>query len=126
MNENINVRLTRVDFLKHVSSCWYNNYYFLAHGRVYTDPTCKRFYKIKFVVWFDIFDLQEWIEPDDDDEHDDEHDDVIINDDVARDYAKELSINWLYTYVPKDVENNAVGRREMFEAANQTINEYNN
>lgn len=42
-----------------------HNFYYLVNGRIYkkTKPNeYRRFRKFKFIMWFDIFDLQEWFE----------------------------------------------------------------
>lgn len=101
----------------HVSNDMCCNWYFLATARVYcTDTT---FYRVRFIVWFDNEDVFDWLT----DEESGKRPESFTDKDV-RVYAREMANNWLMSFVPEDI-NDDTKRREMYDAARETIIRYN-
>ena len=55
--------ITKMTKLKEINNEMCHNYYYLINGRIYNDDK-SRFKKFKFVYWFDIFDVMEYLDKD--------------------------------------------------------------
>ena len=106
----VDFEITKQQKIKEVNCDMCHNYYFLIHGRIYNEGR-TRMRKFKYVLWFDIFDVQEFFE-------DKEY---ITYDDVLE-YRNNLEVPYLYNI--KDY-NDEKGLKEFYEYCNSTIEEYN-
>lgn len=61
--KDFTVELTTHKKIREVSNDKCHNYYYVQYGRIY-NAEHKQYRKFKFVVWFDIFDVQEYFEKD--------------------------------------------------------------
>lgn len=104
-------KVTRIVKLLEVNNDMVHNYYYLVYGRI-IDNNTKKYLKYKFVMWFDIFDLQEYFEKD-----------CISKSDIKQ-YANELS----YNYIGYDIKNinDKNGIKNFLTECNKTIENYNN
>lgn len=104
-------KVTKIIKLKEVNNDMVHNYYYLVHGRL-IDNTTKMYLKYKFVMWFDIFDLQEYFDKD-----------IITKSDIKQ-YRDELS----YSYIGHNIKdvNDKEHIKEFLKECNSTIEEYNN
>lgn len=104
-------RVTKIVKLKEVNNDMCHNYYYLVHGRI-VDEKAKKYLKYKFVMWFDIFDLQEYFEKD-----------IITKSDIKQ-YRDELS----YSYLSHNIKdtNDKEHIKEFLRECNDTIKSYNN
>lgn len=71
-NKDFDIKITKRTLLWEPNNDMCHNYYYLVQGRIYkkVENEYKRYRKFKFVVWFDIFELQEfadkeWVSKDD-------------------------------------------------------------
>lgn len=55
----IDFKITKVQKILEVNNDKAHNFYYLYYGRFYNKKKTK-YKKFKFVLWFDIFDVQEW------------------------------------------------------------------
>lgn len=106
----VDFEITKQQKLLEVNNDMVHNYYFLIHGRIYNEGK-TRMRKFKYVLWFDIFDVQEFFE-------DKEY---ITYDDVLE-YRNNLEVPYLYNI--KDY-NDEKGLEEFYAYCNETINDYN-
>lgn len=83
-----------------------HNWYFVFNARQY-DETGTHYYRYNFVLWFDVFDLMEWLDADSYTQKD------------AMAYADELAYN---IEAPNLTDND---RREFIAWCNETIDHYN-
>lgn len=105
----VDFKITKKQKLKEVNNDMAHNYYYLIYGRIYNEEKtrCKRF---KYVVWFDIFDLQEYFEKD------------FINEKDIKEYLNSIENGYLLAI--KDY-NDIRGLREFYDYCNETIINYN-
>ena len=106
----VDFEITKQQKIKEVNCDMCHNYYFLIHGRIYNEGR-TRMRKFKYVLWFDIFDVQEFFE-------DKEY---ITYDDVLE-YRNNLEVPYLYSI--KDY-NDEKGLKNFYEYCNETIKNYN-
>jgi hypothetical protein len=59
----MNIEVTKRVKIREVKNCMCHNYYYLIHGKIYNDNK-TRYRRFKFIIWFDVFDLQEFYEKD--------------------------------------------------------------
>ena len=52
------VKLTKVQLIREVNNDMCHNWYFICYGRIYTEDLTK-FMRVKYIVWFDIYDVCE-------------------------------------------------------------------
>ena len=100
------IKITKRIKLYDVNSEKCHNYYYGFEGRIYNDEQTK-YKRFAFVVWFDIFDLQEAYECED-----------ICDDDILM-YADELAD--YYFGLIKSYDDCKV----FYEECNRTIEEFN-
>ena len=106
----VDFKITKTQKIKEVNCDMCHNYYFLIHGRIYNEGK-TRYRKFKYVVWFDIFDVQDFFE-----------DKEIIKYDDVLEYLGNLEVPYLYNI--KDY-NDEKGLKNFYEYCNETIENYN-
>ena len=76
------IEITKRQKLLEINNDMCHNYYYLVHGRFYNDDhTAYR--KFKFVLWFDIFDVDSFFNGDGDTE------DIVYNVPITKEMIKE-------------------------------------
>lgn len=103
-------KVTKIIKLKEVNNDMCHNYYYLVHGRL-IDKETKIYLKYKFIMWFDVFDVQEYFNKD-----------IITNSDVKQ-YKEDLSYSYLSHNI-KDI-NDKEHIKEFLQDCNKTIDAYN-
>lgn len=108
-------KITKIKSLKEVNNDMVHNYYYLVYGRLYNNEHTM-YRKFKFVLFFDIFDVQEYFEKD-----------AILKTDI-KDYLDSYALSTCLSY-----ELNEDGTyydkdklKEFYDFCNNTINNYNN
>lgn len=86
-----------------------HNYYYLIQGHIYNENK-TRYRKFKFVLWFDIFDLQEFFEKD------------IISQNDIKQYLNEIEFTHLLNIENYD---DTQGLKQFYDYCNDTIKDYN-
>ena len=100
------IKITKKELLKEVNNEMCHNFYYLVHGRIYNEA--KTQYKpFKFVVWFDVFDMQEYFEQD------------FYTKENVKEYVSEIASGYFYEI--KSYED----CQEFFNLCNKMIEEYN-
>ena len=105
----VDFKITKKQKLLEVNNDMAHNFYYLICGHIYNDDK-TRYRKFKYVVWFDIFDLQEYYEKD-----------YITNVDI-KNYIDILEIPCL---VNIKNYNDTEGLKEFYNYCNETIENYN-
>ena len=105
----VNFEITKTQKIKEVNNDMCHNYYFLIYGRIYNESKTK-YKKFKYVIWFDIFDLQEYFEKD-----------IIYKNDIME-YVKEIECLQLLNI---ENYNDEKGLKEFYNYCNETIMNYN-
>lgn len=113
MNEQY-FKITKINKLHEVNNDMVHNYYYIVYGRLYNNEHTM-YRKFKFILHFDIFDIQEYYDID-----------SVSNEDIkeyASFYAYSECLNYELddnnTYYNKDK------LKEFYEFCNKTINNYN-
>lgn len=105
----VDFEITKKQKLLEVNNDMAHNYYYIIYGRILNEnkTRCRKF---KYVLWFDIFDLQEYFEKD-----------IITKNDI-----KEYIDNWENSYLLniKDY-NDKEGLNDFYSYCNETIEDYN-
>ena len=105
----VDFEITKKQKLLEVNNDMCHNYYYLIHGRIYNDGKTK-YKKFKYVLWFDIFDVQEYFEKD-----------IISKEDVKQ-YMNEIESNYL-TMIENYEDTKKIN--EFYKYCNETIEDYN-
>lgn len=106
--------ITKKQKLYEVNNEKCHNYYYLIYGKIYNENK-TRYRKFKFVVWFDIFDLQEYFERD-----------IIYKEDI-KNYVDNLIFNISFSYLNNIKSyDNKNDLKEFYNYCNETIKDYNN
>lgn len=108
--KDFTIELTTHKKIGEVNNSMCHNYYYVQHGRIY-NAEHKRYRKFKFVVWFDIFDVQEWADKD-----------FVTNKDVAE-CASEFA--WGCVESNSDLIKSYDDCQAFYDWCNQTIKDYN-
>ena len=103
-------KVTKTIKLLEVNNDMAHNYYYLIHGRI-IDSDTKKSLKYKFVMWFDVFDLQEYFDKD------------YVSESHIKQYLNDLSCDYI-GYDIKNV-NDKSGIKDFLIKCNETIKEYN-
>lgn len=106
MNNDYEVKITKTNKLLEVNNDMVHNFYYLVYGRIINKDRTK-YKKFKFVLFYDIFDLQEY------------WDDVVITKDMEKEYRNELIFNMVSTIKSYD------DTIDFYELCNNTIKNYN-
>ena len=112
------IKITKRQKLLEINNEMCHNYYYLIYGRFINDEgtRCRKF---KFVVWFDIFDVDEYFN------YDDEHDTYIdnpITEEQIKEYLNECI--WATVDMVSDY-NNENQLQYFYEVCNDSITRYN-
>lgn len=104
------IKYTKINKIYEVNNDMAHNYYYVYYGKIINDEKtrCRKF---KFVLWFDIFDLQEFYEKD------------TITKEEIKEYADQLCCDCVENYV-KDY-NDTDGLKQFYNWCNSTIENYN-
>lgn len=105
----VDFEITKKEKIKEVNNDKCHNYYYLIHGRIYNEGK-TRMRKFKYVVWFDIFDVQEYFNKD-----------LITKEDI-KDYLNDMENVYL---VNIKSYNDEKGLKDFYEYCNETIEDYN-
>lgn len=105
----VDFEITKKQKLLEVNNDKAHNFYYLIYGRIFNEEK-TRMRKFKYVVWFDIFDLQEYFEKD-----------CITNDDIKQ-YLNEIENSYLLNLKSYD---DIEGLKEFYNYCNETIENYN-
>lgn len=109
----VDFKITKTQKLKEVNNSMCHNYYYIVYGRIYNESKTK-YKKFKFVVWFDIFDLQEYFEKD-----------IIYKEDI-KNYVDDLIFGASCAYIDNIKSfDDEKGLKKFYEYCNETIEEYN-
>lgn len=108
-------KITKIKSLKEVNNDMVDNYYCLVYGRLYNNEHTM-YRKFKFVLFVDMFNVQEYFEKD-----------VISKKDI-KDY---LDIYALSTCLSYELDENGTyydkdKLKEFYDFCNKTIDNYNN
>ena len=57
------IKITKKEKLQEINNEMVHNFYYLVYGRIYNDDNTK-YKKFKLVLFFDVFDVQEYFEQD--------------------------------------------------------------
>lgn len=107
MNNDYEVKITKTSKLLEVNNDMVHNFYYLVHGRIINENKTK-YKKFRFVLFYDIFDLQEYSEND------------KITKEMEKEYRDVLIFNMLSTIKSYD------DTKDFYELCNDTIKNYNN
>ncbi len=115
MKNKENFKITKINKLLEINNDMTHNYYYIAYGKIYNNEHNK-FRKFKFIVYFDIFDLQEYFEKD-----------VISKEDI-KNYANDYIFGECLNYqLDDDCTYYSVDRlKKFFQFCCKTIENYNN
>ena len=111
MSYDYEVKITKTSKLLEVNNDMVHNFYYLVNGRIINESKTK-YKKFRFVLFYDVFDLQEYWE-DDDNEY------VVITKDMEKEYRDALIFNMVSTIKSYD------DTIDFYELCNDTIKNYN-
>jgi hypothetical protein len=111
------IKITKREKLYEMNNEMCHNFYYLVHGRFYNDDKTA-YRKFKFVVWFDIFDIDEYFNGDDGDEVYD----IPITNNMIMEYLDECI--WAMVNIVSDY-NNENQLRYFYQHCNDSIRRYN-
>ena len=102
-----NVVITKVELIREVCNDMCHNWYYLCHGRIYTENR-KQYQKFRYIIWYDVFDVCEWYDKD------------SVSKRELREYANELAVSFIpnWNMVATDC-------KSFLDDCNHTINRYN-
>ena len=106
MNNDYNVKITKTSKLLEVNNDMVHNFYYLVYGRIINENRTK-YKKFRFVLFYDVFDLQEYWETD------------KITKDMEKEYRDVLIFNMVSTIKSYD------DTKYFYELCNNTIKDYN-
>lgn len=107
-----NYKITKIKKILEVNNDMAHNYYYLVYFHLQNEEKTK-YKKGKFVIWFDIFDLQEY--------YIEENEELRgITQEEIKQYASELAVNDLECFC-KSYEDT----KELQDFCNQSITDYN-
>lgn len=101
------IKITKTSKLLEVNNDMVHNFYYLVHGRIINENKTK-YKKFRFVLFYDIFELQEYFETDD-----------KITKDMEKEYRDYLIFNMV------DTINSYDDTKYFYELCNDTIKNYN-
>lgn len=107
----VDFKITKTQKLKEVNNSMCHNYYYIIYGRIYNESKTK-YRKFKYVIWFDIFDIQEYYEKD------------FVTKEEIKNYVDDLIYSISHTYNIKNF-NDEKELKSFYEYCNETIEEYN-
>lgn len=107
MNNDYDVKITKTSKLLEVNNDMVHNFYYLVHGRI-NNKNRTKYKKFRFVLFYDIFELQEYFETD------------VITKDMEKEYRNYLIFNMV------DTINSYDDTKYFYELCNDTIKNYKN
>lgn len=109
----VNFKITKKQKILEVNNDMAHNYYFLVYGHIYNEDK-TRYRKFKFVIWFDIFDLQEYFDKE------------YITDDDVKEYVSFCVEGIENSYITeiKDYYDTE-GLKNFYDYCRETIENYN-
>ena len=111
MSYDYEVKITKTSKLLEVNNDMVHNFYYLVNGRIINESKTK-YKKFRFVLFYDVFDLQEYWE-------DDENENVVITKDMEKQYRDDLILSMV------DTINSYDDTKDFYELCNDTIKNYN-
>ena len=108
----LDFKITKMQKIKEVNCDMCHNYYYLIYFKLYNENK-TRYRKGKFVIWFDIFDLQDYYIDEDEDLR-------PITQEEIKQYAGEIAVNTLESYY-HDYNN----VHDLYEFCRNSILDYN-
>lgn len=105
----VDYKITKKQKILEVNNDMVHNYYYLIYGHLYNEDK-TRYRKFKFVVWFDICDLQEYFDKD-----------WITKEDIKEYLEEQIDCN---IAIIKDY-NDTESLKQFYNFCNDTINDYN-
>lgn len=111
MRYDYEVKITKTSKLLEVNNDMVHNFYYLVNGRIINESKTK-YKKFRFVLFYDVFDLQEYFENDD-------NENVVITKDMEKQYRDDLIFNMVDTIKSYD------DTKDFYELCNDTIKNYN-
>jgi hypothetical protein len=111
MNYDYEVKITKTSKLLEVNNDMVHNFYYLVHGRIINENKTK-YKKFRFVLFYDVFDLQEYWE-------DDDNENVVITKDMEKQYRDDLIFSMVDTIKSYN------DTKDFYELCNDTIENYN-
>ena len=105
------VKITKTSKLLEVNNDMVHNFYYLVNGRIINESKTK-YKKFRFVLFYDVFDLQEYWENDD-------GENVKITKEMEKEYRDNLIFSMVDTIKSYD------DTKLFYELCNDTIKNYN-
>lgn len=112
------IKITRREKLLEINNDMCHNYYYLVNGRFYNEDE-TRYRKFKFVVFFDIFDVDEYFNYDDENDTWNEN---LVTQKMIEEYLEECI--WAYVSMVTDY-NNENQLRNFYDMCDDSISNYN-
>ena len=111
MNNDYEVKITKTSKLLEVNNDMVHNFYYLVYGRIINESKTK-YKKFKFVLFYDVFDLQDYWQ-------DDDNENVVITKDMEKQYRDDLIFSMVDTIKSYN------DTKDFYELCNDTIENYN-
>lgn len=109
----MNFEITKMKKIKEINNDMIHSYYYLVYGRLYTGDH-RRYLKIKYVMYFDVFDIQEYFDKE------------RITQANVKEYLRVLAYSNISYYIgniTSELDKNGI--KALIEYCNNTIKEYN-
>lgn len=113
------IKITKRTKVLEINNDMCHNYYYLVNGRIYNDDKTA-YRKFKFIPWFDIIDVDEYFN------YDDEHD-VWLENPITQSMIDEYLEECIWAYVSIVTEyDNENQLKHFYQMCNDSIFNYNN
>lgn len=112
------IKITKRKKLLEINNDMCHNFYYFINGRFYNDDKTA-YRKFKFVVWFDIFDVDEYFNYDDENDTWNEN---LVTQNMIDEYLEECI--WGYVSMVTDY-NNESQLRNFYDMCDDSICNYN-
>lgn len=106
------IKYTKIQKIYEQNNDMVHNYYYIYYGRLYNDDH-TRYRSFKYILCFDIFDLQEY------------YDEDIITKEQIKDFARALTESIDMTYLDGNIFNNKTRLKEFYDFCGTSIDDYN-
>lgn len=113
------IKITKRTKVLEINNDMCHNYYYLVNGRIYNDDKTA-YRKFKFISWFDIFDVDEYFNYDDEN---DTWNKNLVTQEMIKEYLEECI--WAYVSMVTDY-NNENQLKHFYQMCNDSIFNYNN
>jgi len=111
MNYDYEVKITKTSKLLEVNNDMVHNFYYLVNGRIINESKTK-YKKFRFVLFYDVFDLQDYWQ-------DDDNENVVITKDMEKQYRNDLIFSMVDTIKSYN------DTKDFYDLCNDTIKNYN-